>query len=80
MCFACWIPKVRDIHAEYVILLLFNCNNGYTDALHCYVICALPVLSKYEKLFPEIIAIHKVSGIKQKEQSKNYHTYSVIPL
>jgi len=31
---ACWIPKATNIHSEYVILILclFRCNNGYTNA------------------------------------------------
>jgi len=34
----------------------------------------------YTKLFPGIIVIREVLGIKQKEQSKNYHKYAIIPL
>jgi hypothetical protein len=68
------------IHTACAILLLFNCNNGYTKAPRFYIICALPILFKYDELLPEIIVIHEVRGIKQKEQSKTYHTYSIIPL
>jgi hypothetical protein len=29
----CWINKAEGTHSEYVILLLFHCNNGFTNAL-----------------------------------------------
>jgi hypothetical protein len=29
---ACWIRKATNAHSEYVILLLFQCNNGCTNA------------------------------------------------
>jgi hypothetical protein len=44
MCFACWITKDTDTHSEYVILIAFHGNNGYTNAPQYYVIRALPVL------------------------------------
>ena len=31
----CWIAKDTDTHTEYV--LLFHCNNGCTNAPHCFV-------------------------------------------
>jgi len=34
---ACWIPKAKNPHSEYVILLLFCCNNGCTNAAQCYI-------------------------------------------
>ena len=40
---ASWIPKATDTHSEYVILL-FHCNNVYTNAPLCYVIRKLHVL------------------------------------
>ena len=33
---ACWIPKATHPHSEYVIQLS-HCNNGCTNAPHCYV-------------------------------------------
>ena len=34
---ACWIPKSTNTHSEYVILIVFfHCNNGRTNAHHCY--------------------------------------------
>jgi len=36
---ACWIPKAKDTHSEYVIrFLLFNCNNGLHQraSILCY--------------------------------------------
>ena len=46
MCFACCINKVTGTHWEYVILF-FHGNNGYANALQCYVIRTLPVLFCY---------------------------------
>ena len=41
---ACRIPRDKKTHLEYVILLLFHCNNGYKNAPQSYVIRALSVL------------------------------------
>jgi len=49
--FACCTTKATDIHAEYVILLIYHCNNGCTNAPHCYVIRTLLVLLIL-KIFP----------------------------
>jgi hypothetical protein len=32
------IPKAINTHSEYAILLVFHCNNGYTNAPECCVI------------------------------------------
>jgi hypothetical protein len=32
---ACWIPRTTSTYSEYVILLLFHCNNGCTKAPQC---------------------------------------------
>jgi len=40
---ACWIPEATNTHSEHVILLLFHCNNGCTNAPQCYVTRTLPV-------------------------------------
>ena len=37
MRFACWITKGTDTHSEYVILLLFHFQNGYTILGQWYV-------------------------------------------
>jgi len=42
---ACWINKATNTRPEYVILNAFTCNNSFTKASHCYVICTLSVLS-----------------------------------
>jgi len=34
----------KNTHSEYVILMLFYCNNGCRNACHCHVMRALPVL------------------------------------
>jgi hypothetical protein len=39
---ACWIPKVTDTLSQYVILLLFNGNNGFAKVpqyVHTYIAC-----------------------------------------
>jgi len=32
------------IHSEYVILIVFHCNNGWTNAPQCYAVRTLSVL------------------------------------
>jgi hypothetical protein len=45
MRFAFWITTDTDTHSEYARLrFLFHGNNGYGNALQCYVIHTLPVL------------------------------------
>ena len=45
MCFACWITEATGTHLEYVILLLFHSNNGYTNVVpQYYVLHTLPIL------------------------------------
>jgi hypothetical protein len=34
---ACWIPRATDTHPEYVILIVFQGNNGCTNVPYCYV-------------------------------------------
>ena len=42
---ACWIPKATNTHTQVVYYsLLFHYNNGWTNALQCYVIHTLPIL------------------------------------
>jgi len=41
---ACRIPKAKNTHSEYVILIAFNCNSGCTNAPQCYVIRTLLVM------------------------------------
>jgi hypothetical protein len=38
MLFACWIAKATETQSEYVILLLFHCNNGYKNVPYCYIV------------------------------------------
>ena len=38
------LPKATDRHSEYVTLIAFHCNNGYTNTPLCYVIRILPVM------------------------------------
>jgi hypothetical protein len=33
----CWIPKAKNNHSEYVLLILFYCNSICSKAPHCYV-------------------------------------------
>jgi hypothetical protein len=41
---ACWIPKARNAPSDCVMLVLFHCNNGCTNAPQCYVKRTLPAL------------------------------------
>jgi hypothetical protein len=41
---ACWILKATNTHSEYVTLIAFHCNNGYTNTPQCYVIRAFSSL------------------------------------
>ena len=57
---AWWIPKATNTYCRNIeYLLLFCCNNGYKNALHCYVILVrtLPVsgflLYKAKQTYPE---------------------------
>jgi hypothetical protein len=47
MPFVCWVSKVTDTHSEYVILLLFRCNKGYTNMPQYYVYAYIAYLVKY---------------------------------
>jgi len=40
---ACWIPKATDTDSEYIMVIDFPCNSGYTNAPQCYVIRAWSV-------------------------------------
>jgi hypothetical protein len=41
---ACWIPKARDTHSQYAILIAFHCDSVCTNAPQCYVIRVFPIL------------------------------------
>ena len=34
----CWIPKATNTHSQFVIIIIFHCYNGYTNAHRYYVI------------------------------------------
>jgi hypothetical protein len=40
---ACWIPKSRNRHSEYVILITFPLQQWLHEQPQCYVIRNLPV-------------------------------------
>jgi len=48
MRFACWIPKATNTHTHtiWIMFIGFHCNNGCTNAIHCYVTCSLPLPSQ----------------------------------
>jgi len=54
------IPKATDTHSEYVILIVFHLNDGYTNAPKCYVIRTLPVFLCL-KLFSCVLLFRAVS-------------------
>jgi len=63
MRFSCWITKAIDTHSEYVILIVFQGNNGYTNARQCYVIRTLPVLFTLQpRLHTVTTSLKKDSG------------------
>ena len=35
---ASWVPKAKNTDSEYVILVVFHCNNGYTNAPQSYIV------------------------------------------
>jgi len=41
---AYWISKATNTHSEYVVLVTFHCNSGYTNApqRHTYIACQIP--------------------------------------
>jgi hypothetical protein len=41
---ACWIPKAANTHSEYVILIVFPCNNSCMNVPQYYMIGTLPIL------------------------------------
>jgi hypothetical protein len=44
----CCIPKARDTHSKYVTLLLFHCNDGYTNAPHYYDVLYIHCLPLFQ--------------------------------
>ena len=44
MRFVCWITTATNTRSKYVMLSLFHCNNGYTNAPQYYVIRKMTVL------------------------------------
>jgi len=54
MCIECWVSKATNTHSEYIILLIFHCNNGCMNTLQCYIICTLPVLLCSNTIIPEL--------------------------
>jgi len=44
MCIACWVHKSTNTHSEYVVLIVFHCNNGCTNTPQYYIIHTLPVM------------------------------------
>jgi len=43
---AWWMHKATNTHSEYVIIIVFHCNNGNVNAPVCYVIRTLSFLFK----------------------------------
>jgi len=43
---ACWIPKAKNTHSEYVILIVFPLQQWLHEraSMLCYTYCTLPVL------------------------------------
>jgi hypothetical protein len=48
----CWIPKATNTLLDYVILIVFQCNNGCTNASHlCVIVHSLSCLFWKEFVF-----------------------------
>ena len=41
---ACWTPKATNTHSEYVMLIAFPLQQGFLNALRCYMIRMLPLV------------------------------------
>jgi hypothetical protein len=54
------IPNATNTHSEYVILIVFHLNDGYTNASQCYFIRTLPVFLCL-KLFRWVLLFRAVS-------------------
>ena len=68
---ASWITKTTNTHSEYVILL-FHSNNGYSNALQCYVISTLPVLFVYIiRTFPILFEYRTTDNVQVSGNDKS---------
>ena len=78
----CWITKATKHNQNMLYLLLFHCNNCYTNTLQCYVICTfrilfdLVALSKYTscpKSSIPILKVHHMIGkaARNRQSSEN---------
>jgi hypothetical protein len=48
---ACCIPKNTNTHSEYLMLIVFHCNNGCTKTPQCYITRTLPFLLHHSFIF-----------------------------
>ena len=68
---ASWIIKTTNTNSEYVIMF-FHSNNGYSNALQCYVISALPVLLVYIiRTFPILFEYRTTENVQEAGNEKS---------
>jgi len=46
--FACCVPKATNTHSQYLIIIVFLGNNGYTNAPQCYVIRTMNIWFQFK--------------------------------
>jgi len=82
-----WIPKATKTLSEYVII--FHCNNGFTNAPQCYVIRTLSALlgaaAKLRKATDSVVMYvsssvrpHGMLGSHQRDFHENLYIYIYI--
>jgi len=52
---ACWIPKAKNVHSEYVILIALHYNNSCMSVTKCHVTRTQPV---FFELWP--VNLHEI--------------------
>jgi hypothetical protein len=77
-----WIHKATNTLAEYVLLPVFHCNNGCTNAPRCFVVRALSVLFIYNSIqpspLPPLTYVKKYEGRKNAVLRNFRHTSAAV--
>jgi hypothetical protein len=74
--FACWIPKAKNTHSEYVILIAFPRQKmGTQTCLNVTFICILPVLLCLKCLSSPSYSDNIATLFSS--QTRTYHPYTV---
>ena len=75
----CWIIKATDTHSEYAILTAFPANNGYANALQCYVYTTLPDMSIPVKPDLRSTRCTQLCSVKLSISQNTYYSPAVVP-